>query len=329
MKYLKRCKKETDYTAFKNSTDWVLPNISFIEETRVVKFNSQTNLTPPEPEIPDVPETPQPIALCDVVYWDGSKMQTSSWNAWEPKFGTPIGVVVIPEGFLPDGKARMIGLNPVNASGQPITSHLAIKWGPSGTDTRLPNYNMVPTTDNTDSISTTSDSYGYLPSDKFNGTQSYVDPLANYSNSYRDSLIPSPYLGDNGTFNPEYSKTIPSYNNMLSDFYGLSNTQTLVRLGTDYVAANAAWNYTDGLSKTQWYLPAIGELGFIITRINFINSTLSIIGGVPIEASNPFLSSSEASSDNVCYAYPSIGMVSSDGFKYGGTCVRPMAVVEL
>ena len=34
-------------------------------------------------------------------------------------------------------------------------------------------------------------------------------------------------------------------------FNGLSNTQTLVGLGTDYVAANACWNYKDVWSSSQ------------------------------------------------------------------------------
>jgi uncharacterized repeat protein (TIGR02543 family) len=66
--------------------------------------------------------------------------------------------------------------------------------------------------------------------------------------------------------NTEYYKTIEG-GNVLSDFNGLKNTQTLVGLGTDYEAANACWNYNDETnSGLQWYLPAMGELVYLRCR---------------------------------------------------------------
>jgi hypothetical protein len=320
MKYLKRCKKETDYTAFKNSTDWVLPNISFIEETHVVKFNSQTNLPPSEPE------TPQPIALCDIVYWDGSKMQTSSWSAWEPSFGTPVGVVVIPEGFMPDGKARMISLKPVDKSGNPVSTHTNMTWGAYGNDTTLTNYNRIPKTDNTDSAASASITDGYLPSDKFTVTQSYVDSLAKYNSS--SNYIPSPYLGSNTSFNAEYNKSISGYNNALSDFNGHSNTQKLAGLGSSYEAACAAWKYKDNVSNTQWYLPAMGELGFLMPRFNAINTILQRVGGIALDDSAYFWSSSEFSTNYAYCLRMSSGYVNYINKSFENVA-RPFAIVEV
>lgn len=214
---------------------------------------------------------PPPISLCDIAYWDGSKVKTVSQDQWNSDLGTPVGVVVIPEGFAPDGKARIIGLKAA-VGGK--------KWGIYGTETDLTTYTKVPTTDNAGSTSTGSNSSGRLPSDKFTGATSFVDSTAKYNTS--SNLIPSPYLGDNKTFNPEYSKEI-SGNNVLSDFNGLANTEYLQGLGSDYQAAKYCWSYSDGKSNLQWYLPAAGELGFLMPRFNAINAAINAVGGSSVD----------------------------------------------
>lgn len=192
-------------------------------------------------------------------------------------------------------------------------------WGPSGTDTSLTNCTKVPITDNTDSTSTDSTSDGYLPSDNFSGATSFVDPKAKYYGL--TPMIPSPYLGN--TPNPEYYKEISGYNNALSDFNGLSNTQTLVGLGTGYTAANAAWKYKDGVSNLQWYLPAMGELGYLMPRFKEINNIITALGGVAV-ASGFFWSSSEYSSGNAYLLSTSNGNVNYSS-KSSSIYVRPFS----
>ena len=274
---------------------------------------------------------PQPISLGDIAYWDGSNVKTISSDKWKTSLGTPVGVVVIPEGMLPDGKARIVSLKYVNADGTPADSEQYLMWGVYGTDTSLTNYNRLPTTDNAGSTSTGISSYGFLPSDdtdNFFGATSFVDPAAKY-HELAKVFIPSPYLGDNSTFNPEYSKVISGYNNALSDFNGLTNTQTLVGLGSNYQAANAAWNYTGGVSGTglQWYLPAAGELGFLMPRFKAINESITTAGGVTVAVgSYYFLSSSELSSYDVYYLERYPGDMNYD-YKDNDYCVRPFAVL--
>ena len=105
-----------------------------------------------------------------------------------------------------------------------------MEWGIYGTDTTLTNYTKVPITNNTSNTSNSSNSFGFLPSDNFTGSTSFVDSSAKYN--LTSNLIPSPYNGNE--FNTDYSKEI-SGNNALSDFKGLSNTQTLVGLGGIYL----------------------------------------------------------------------------------------------
>ena len=301
MKYLRVFEKEANYTEYKDSSDWITPNVSLIRETGGIKC---------KPYIP-------PAMAGDVAYWDGSKVKTTPLSSWNTSLGTPVGVVVVPEGFAPDGKVRIIGLKPVDSNGNQSSSHISMVWGATG-DTSLTNFTKVPTTDNAGSTSSGSNGYGYLPSDSFTGATSFVDPKAKYKGSTPYAV--SPYLGD--VPNPEYYKTI-SGNNALSDFNGLSNTQTLVGLGTGYTAANAAYKYNDGTSNLQWYLPAMGELGYIMPRFKEINNTITTLGGVAI-ASDYFWSSSEYSSYGAYYLNADSGNVSYYN-KGSNTYVRPFS----
>ena len=304
MKYLKVFENESNYTSYKNSKDYITPNVSMIKATGGFRCK---------------PYTP-PAKAGDVAYWNGSSVKTTPHSKWNPSLGTPIGVVVVPEGFAPDGKPRIVSLLYVDASGNTSTSSKGMKWSNVTVDTSLTNFTKVPTTDNNGSTSTGSDSYGQLPSDNFTGATSFVDPKAKYSRT--SNLIPSPYLGD--VPNPEYNKEISGYNNALSDFNGLSNTETLIGLGEDYVAANAAYKYNDGASNLQWYLPAMGELGYLMLRFKEINKTITALGDVAVNGSNYFWSSSEYSSSHAYHLYTNTGRVIYYGKSDNG-CVRPFS----
>ena len=269
-----------------------------------------------------------PSFLGDIAYWDGSTVQIVSKTAWNASLGTPIGVVVIPSGMLPDRKCRILSLQAVNSNGNAVSSHSGMKWGPTSTDTPLTTYTKIPITDNNGSTTTGSNLDGLIPSDIFKGEQSFVDSKVFYYEGYNSDrdLIPSPYLGDDNTLNPAYCEVISGYNNALSDFNGLSNTQTLVSLGSDYIAANAAWNYSDGASNLQWYLPAMGELGFMMVRLKEINDTLSMLGGVSVPTYNQFWSSSEGPSNGTHILYIMNGIVNN--YSRGNNAyVRPFVAV--
>ena len=307
MKYLKVFENESNYTSYKNSEDYITPNVSMIKAIGGVRMKAYV---------------PPPVSVGDVAYWNGSSVKTTPHSKWNTSLGTPVGVVVVPEGFAPDGKIRIVSLKYVDSNGNQSSSHVTMKWSNVSVDTSLTNFNRVPTTDNNGSTSTGSASYGYLPSDKFTGATSFVDPKAKYNAT--SNLIPSPYLGD--VPNPEYNKEISGYNNALSDFNGLSNTETLIGLGEDYVAANAAYKYNDGASNLQWYLPAMGELGYLMPRFNEINSVITALGGVAVGGSNDFWSSSECSSGNAYYLYTYYSYV-YNYFKDIDSYVRPFSIL--
>lgn len=303
MKYLRIFDTQTNYTDYKESNEWVTPNISFINEMNKVNINMYV----------------QPAMAGDVAYWDYSEIKTIPLSGWNASLGVPVGVVVVPEGFVPDGKVRIISLDYVDKSGNTSTSATSMNWGASSIDTNVINHQMVPTTDNTTSSSINSNSSGYLPSDSFSGATSFVDPQAKY---YRYApYVPSPYLGD--APNPEYYKTITG-NNALSDFNGLYNTDLLVNTGSDCIAANACWEYKSDVGNLQWYLPAMGELGYIMSRFNIINNTIVALGGVAIDNIN-FWSSTEYDSNHTYVLGVDNGYVGSN--KKPSNYVRPFAII--
>ena len=309
MKYLKIFENESNYTSYKNSEDYITPNVSMIKAIGGVRMKAYV---------------PPPVSVGDVAYWNGSSVKTTPHSKWNPSLGTPIGVVVVPEGFAPDGKPRIVSLLYVDASGNTSTSSYTMEWNNGYVDTSLTNFDRVPTTDNNGSTSTGSNSYGYLPSDIFTGATSFVDPKAEYKDT--SNLIPSPYLGD--IPNPEYYKEILSGStniNALSDFNGLSNTKTLVDLGVDYVAANACWKYNDGASNLQWYLPAIGELGYLASRLKEINNVIKALGGA--DTGRGYLWSSSESSRRNAYRLDYFYCRVFYSWKSDAGDVRPFAIL--
>ena len=310
MKYLKYFEQASAYEAYKNGSDYILPNVSYVEENDTIFYESKV----------------LELAVAgDIAYWNGSKVKTVSQDNWDSSLGIPVGVVVVPSGFAPDGKARMLSLNWASSSSTSSTSASSMKWSNVKVDTSLTNYNRVPTTDNAGSTTTGYNKNGYLPSDKFTGATSYVDSTAKYNSSY--DMIPSPYLGDKP--NPAYYAEISGYNNALADFDGKGNTDVLVALGSDYIAANAARNYkAAGAEEIEWYLPAEGELGYMIVRFNKIQAALTKVNAPQLDGSGYYWSSSEYSSNDVYDMGANNGYVYNSNSKTNYHSVRPFAIID-
>ena len=316
MKYLKYFKTDADYQQYKN--DGILtPNVSFVEEPTSVFYNPYA-------------ESVSRANLCDIAYWDGSSVKTVSQDEWTSDLGAPVGVVVIPSGFAPDGKARIMSLKYATSKGSAtdVFEGNHMPWGTYGTDTNLTNYSKVLSTDNTNTDATSLVDSAYLPSDKFTGTVSYVDPGTQYSGTSR-TMIPSPYITRDGKYevNPEYYKELEG-DNVLSDFNGMSNTESIVKLITGSFAPNASWAYNGDVpeASVQWYLPAAGELGFVVPRFNAINAAISKVGGAPINDALMLLTSSEYSAHGLWYIRMADGNVYPNGKTYYGY-VRPFAIL--
>jgi hypothetical protein len=272
---------QIEYEDFLNSKEFSKPNITLIKENNI---NKKHNVKYHKKEKNVVSQ----YNLYDIIYWDGNKRCAVSPDKWDNTLGRPIGVCVIPSNFTPDKKARMISLKYVSDNGQ--GEGRKIYFSIDNTND-LDLYTRVPTTDNQGSTTTGSVSEGYLPGDNisyFAWQESYVDPCTKYrlSNTTQYPMSPSPYYTKDNEFKPntEYYKEIVLNNkncNVLSDFNGLYNTSLLIN--KNCWVAQYAWEYSDGVSDTQWYLPSAGELGFIPARCASINEVISKIGGYQIK----------------------------------------------
>lgn len=272
----------------------------------------------------------------DIVYMSNGSLKFKSPSQWDNSLGTPVGIIMIEEGYAPDGKIRILSLNVLDGH----------KWGPSEESPFDPPINSpLPDYEEIVLYSNNGDEHGVgegsiMPSDIFTGIQSYSDPLAFYID-YADltyGAVPSPYF--NGKLHPAYTK-VTEWGNALSDFNGLSNTQTLVNAGSEYEAANACLNYKDAAnSNLQWYLPAMGELCFLMARLGAIDNSLKIIGKNPILGEDDFRSLWSSTEQNfisnivlggasVWCLFPSDGRIGYSGKGYYvGELTLPIAMID-
>ena len=211
----------------------------------------------------------------------------------------------------------------------------------------LLNYQKVITTPDATSKEGTalsSSYYAYIP------RQAAIGGTPTRNNS---PYAPSPYNGDDymsGGYNSSYGTTAYDAGetslNALADFKGIVNTKIITDLATSelwktlpsitnnsgegyYPAACCCARYhTIGTKAFKdctatelkkgtgfWYLPACGELGYIIPRLFDINNTISQLNtaygvGVQLGTGNYFWSSSEYNNNYARYVGSSNGRVS-------------------
>ena len=242
---------------------------------------------------------------CDLCFYDKIEdkviiVNGEQWNSstYPSSRYTPIGIVVVPgsHNVYNDGSCGVMSLKGMDYDNpsQGAASNEYMYWGVYGTDiSTLRNLDQVPTGNQANGLPTGESGYAYLPSDNFSGTQCAHDTdVYYYSSSSSYDQAPSPYLTD-GSRNPAYYQTTSpsSSNNCLADFDGRGNTNKIIiqrgskdysswRPGTssesDYPAASCCdMFYTEGTQQGDWYLPAMGELGYIMPPFNKINEAIT------------------------------------------------------
>lgn len=319
MKFIKKYAAEGDYASAKPTL--ILPNVSLVSESSKVYYNPKAS-----------------IVVGTYLYDDGTTGPTPNSNV--------VGVCVIPNGLLPDRKARFMSVKGVNSNNTTGGNDEGMIWSSNTTKTVLPTqYNSaVCVRPNGDTQAVTDiidhDSNGktvFMPSDKTTGAYGEGTGLTNTFDSVNeinlkyayaddgDHYPPSPYYS-NGTLNSNYIATKKSngdsITNALSDIDGYTNTQILIE-DADVVAAKrcgvfAPNNYGQG----KWYLPAIGELAFIMPRWNEIQAALgSVDGRVHLLSDYTYLSSTEYDRANAWGLDTNYGSVRSNR-KNGGLYVR-------
>ena len=259
-----------------------LPHVSLTKDDMIVHYHPISSLA---------------LAVGTYLYNDGTTGTTANSNV--------VGVCVIPDGLLPDRKARFMSVKAITED-----SEESIVWSNDYSRTVLPKqYTQVPCVGLNEKKGTVvitnqvehSNGNGYMPSDSDNGSFTALanpyDSVTKFAYNDSDHHIPSPFM-NNGAFNENYSTLFTTggtaINNALSDFDGFGNTQILIK-DDDVVAAKQCANFNPRYGEGKWYLPAVGELGFIMPRFKEINSKLSALGssGVRLDGLSSYWSSTE------------------------------------
>lgn len=293
MKYVNKFATITEYNTFKNSSNYVTPNLNFIVSEKKIY------------------RAPKQVIVCnygDIVYIKNNVINVCPLSSYSSSMGNVIGVVVIPNNILPDSYPRMISINALDSNGYPFFNSPTPDDSSSYEDSALNNYIKMASYSNSDGYS----NFGSI-------------------NENNGNNIMSPYTTGN-TLNPDYIAKNGIYN-CLCDYKGLENTITLVTDQPKNVAANVAYNYSDGYSAKQWYLPTIGELGFLIAKLTYINNSITSVGGDSIDISTGLWSSTEYNAGGAWNIYLGQSTISNSGTvesssKSAYYHVRPFALLK-
>ena len=256
--------------------------------------------------------SPSDSIACDICLYDKNKQklvivpnEIFNIKVFPDTHYSPVGVVVIPgtHNIYGIGGCAVMSLKEMNTNTPDTgsTSYQTIYWGQNETDiSTLTNYTRVCYVGSNGTVNQTvqdvTDS-AYLPSDMFTTVQNPYDKDTWFR--YNDSkyYIPSPYNDDDTLNNIYYKTSSPSSSkNVMSDFNGIGNTEILCSLATNQSkwktassitnsrgsgyspAACCCWRYhTDGTNQGDWYLPSMGELGYMMVKLNKLNQTISTL----------------------------------------------------
>lgn len=253
----------------------------------------------------------------------------------------PIGIVVVPNyhNRYGDRTGSMVSLlySSLRTPDSGSTSTNSIYFGGGNTDiplTSYTKYGYIGSGGNVTNEFSGVTSVAYFASDRFTTVKNPYDTKVGYSNagsSYR--YIPSPYV-NNEMRNPLYCYG-KELGNAIADIDGKANTEVCLQYATSqpnwktdseidneygegyYPAVCSCWRYhTVGTNQGDWYLPSIGELGYLLARLNVINNSINKLTGtsdkIQVYTNGFFLSSTKADTDKIHYVITSIGSISTN-----------------
>jgi len=267
------------------------------------------------------PEGTGTIELLDYLFSDGSIGK-------EIGDKTPVAICVAPASHFEDGCARFMSLKEMTTGSTKGTiTHSAIYWNnvSSGIDPSLTSFTTVAVVDE-EGVVKGVNSYGFFPEKRADWSRNTaVKARTPVSGVYYvgggdpDNPCAYPFLED-GSLNPNYAAT--EYNgstivNMLADVNGAANTTYLVGFGDTFSAANVCHKFAPGTHDGEWYLPAMGELGYAIALYDDINAKIAAAGngnGVQFNSTGYYLSSTKYNRLNACSLYPSSGYVNTGNY---------------
>ena len=263
----------------------------------------------------------------DVIYLgaDG-KLKKVYWTDYTPSMGDKVGLIVVPTSHAADGNARMIAFQNALYGGETEVMNNEYNWdsplkydGPLCWD--------IPSWGSEDYIYYVGEVpmnyyYPYLSCDYANGYATILNPLASnerwsasqpegggegaasseplfggtgnpegyYSNHYTQ-LVLSPYLED-GSLNPNYVDSAwtqfgDTLYNGLADWGGFANTHA-IQDGNEPAADSAKEYSTTGTNAGDWYVGALGEMGYVTSRLWAVEYIMNQLGGSTLLVPSPW-----------------------------------------
>lgn len=261
------------------------PNIAYVS-------GGDITFTPPKTQPGQTVVSKKRGNVGDIVYFNSNnELSACSLSNYNESLGPKVGVVVVPQDFLPGGFARFINLEALNDEGYCYDQYAIVDY---------PLDNFIKVAANND-----------------DGHRNFVD-IVEYNGNATSNQI-SPYLNEgsnkpNTNYQARYVGS--TLLNALGDSLGLANTTTLI----DYYngesefypqAARACFNYRN--NSINWYLPAMGELGCLAAKLTTINASLEAIGADPIDFTTGLWSSTEFSSGGAWALYMGLDEIDNYG----------------
>lgn len=195
---------------------------------------------------------------------------------------TPVAICVAPAAHFADGKARFMSLKSMSTettSGDLLQTLMT--WGKYGQQVNgLVNYGRNTVSINSDGTYKSIANGAYLPRTRVRDEYGFGKEWNGWYYMYGPPgypAAPPPFLNDNITKNPVYS----TEGQTLYDVDGSGNTDILVTY-TDatYKACKAARNFAPGIYDGEWYLPAAGELGYVICQNKAIDNAIDAANAI-------------------------------------------------
>ena len=296
-KHLTKFKGEDEYEESKSSLE--TPNVSLVGDG--LKYS------------------PRNISWGAYLHFDGTVDKVAASDV--------IGICVIPSSHY--GKARFMSVVRMSASSDQGTTEdetIAFWNADDGFTTpyttKFAGMDLLEGKYNSRIWDINNDNYCMLPTDRIHGTYedgivegltipaSWDQSAVNWMNDddSGNRYVPSPFLAD-GSLNPDYRLWMP---NCLADIDGKKNTDLyLAKSESNHPAALACRNFNPGFG--EWYLPAVGELAYLIPRWGAITDKLTELAAAGCRVAqlgaDSFFWSSSASSPSDSWG---VGMGSGD-----------------
>lgn len=252
--------------------------------------------------------SPFDIYMYDNTLGYASIVDKNIWNIddYPSSRYTPLGVVIIPfeHNVYGDNSCGIMSLKVMSCTTPDCGSEIFYSSSTNNTNmcwgSNVPNLEYITKRPLGNTSTGLPERYvtssGYIPSDAFSQEQCRHNTYTNYH--YKETTAPiqapSPYLTD-GSRNPGYYQIPSPYseNNAYGDFDGRGNTDKIItqrgskdysswkptyNSETDYPAASCCdMFYTEGTQQGNWYLPAAGELGYIMNNLSELNEFITIM----------------------------------------------------